>query len=839
MRISIKRRRILWAFIIVFLFSLTAISLSLNNIPRSLSFRSLRRAYFELSVFDDEIVESQDILELGISLPLKHSTKSSPLIIVLAVHLYQSSRAKWALSSWAVPRLLTMRRGGDIVGYLRIETLYFDESQEFNRFRRFKSFSSRNLSLKSESSAAVRTGQMLRHALDKYPEALWIVKADDDCIIHVGRLIRTLLARNSSTPIIVGHKAPLMWGNYRFVSGGAGFALSSAAVKAIVPKLPECTELGIDAEDVMVSKCLKDILGFGESVISDDEGFNWGTPEQMLKSDTYSITHAFVPPITHHYISPEHSDFLYNPTFSNTLTHVWPFTDLPTGFSISGKSLLSARQVSPTNCTGKPSDAQLAAIESCRTAARTIGYEYLLVQSVDPEGCGDLVTTLRVLYEKGGVVLPLNSDCSDPLIISSLLSSAKEKGETVPKTTLDNPSIWALGSPNHGLALMYDDTITSLQPSLWASSQYNHDIVRLIAALSLGTPSIRDTDGNKDSLVSLTRKLHVSFGLIPSVFQSRVTGCVDFSEMGTTMSQTSVSSVTAHFDSNRFVTVWLRGGLGNQLFMVSAALVYSKAYGRCLILPDEDLNPHRRYSRPYSETVLSAFWTDSSKLSSLSQSTDFKVESVSESNAYGFDNLRDSSEHLVRLEGYFQNYQYHIGQRDQLRDLLSPPTSIVEDITLKYPDLLHSGIAIHVRRGDFLKWSDLYPIPSIQYYSRGVDHFSYLWKSESTVHGASSVSFRPTFFIFSNDFEWVRAQPFFTTIPGNVIFVTDEDEVMSFYMMMLSRFGIVCANSSYCWWAAFLMTSEKKVIFPDKWYERRDTNTTGIYFPGVIMLPSA
>jgi hypothetical protein len=681
---------------------------------------------------------------------------------------------------------------------------------------------------------------MLRHAIGTYPEAAWFVKVDDDCFLHVGRLIRRLLVRNASIPMIVGHKAPLMWGNYRFVSGGAGFALSVAAVNAMIPKLGECTQLGIAAEDVMVSKCLKDVLQFGEGVISDDDGFNWGTPEQMLNSESYNISHALVPPITHHYISPERANLLINPTFSKTLTHVWPFTDLPAGFSISGKSILGARQVFSTiNCTGKPSDAQLAAIESCRTAAHTVGFEYFIIQSVDPEGCGDLVTTLRALYEKGGVVLPIDSDCRDPLKISSLLTSAKEKGETVPKTTLDNPSLWALGSPNHGLALMYDDTITTLQPSMWASSQYNHDIVRLIAALSLGTPSIRESGRNKDSLVSLTRKLHVSFGLIPLVFQSRVTGCVDFTAMSTAESQTSVNKVSSHFDSNRFVTVWLRGGLGNQLFMVSAALAYSKTYNRCLILPDEDLNPHRRHSRPYSETVFSAFWTDSSKLSSLSQSTDFKVESVSESNAYGFDNLRDSSEHLVRLEGYFQNYQYHIGQREQLRDLLSPLTSIVEDITLKYPDLLHSGIAIHVRRGDFLKWSDLYPIPSIQYYSRGVDHFSYLWKSESTVHGASSVSCRPTFFIFSNDFEWVRAQPFFTSIPGNVIFVTDEDEVMSFYMMMLSRFGIICANSSYCWWAAFLMTSEKKVIFPDKWYERRDTNTTGIYFPGVVMLPSA
>ena len=77
----------------------------------------------------------------------------------------------------------------------------------------------------------------------------------------------------------------------------------------------------------------------------------------------------------------------------------------------------------------------------------------------------------------------------------------------------------------------------------------------------------------------------------------------------------------------------------------------------------------------------------------------------------------------------------------------------------------------------------------------------------------------PTFFIFSNDFEWVRGQSLFSSLPGNVVLVTDEDEVMSFYMMILSRYGIICANSSYCWWAAFLRKNkEAEVIAPKPWF---------------------
>jgi len=240
-----------------------------------------------------------------------------------------------------------------------------------------------------------------------------------------------------------------------------------------------------------------------------------------------------------------------------------------------------------------------------------------------------------------------------------------------------------------------------------------------------------------------------------------------------------------------------------------------------------------------------AFRTDTTNLGPLTESSGLKVDRISEVNAYGYEILRSSSESLVRLEGYFQNYQYHIGHRSQLRQLLGASNTVYEMIKLKYPDLLHSGIAIHVRRGDFLKWNDLYPIPSTQYYSAGINEFSDLWtrkSQQSQTKNTSAISLSPhppTFFIFSNDFEWVRSQSFFSSLPGNVILVTDEDEVMSFYMMILCHFGIICANSSYCWWAAFLMESSKKVIFPSRWYERSDTNTSGIYFPGVITLSSS
>ncbi len=64
----------------------------------------------------------------------------------------------------------------------------------------------------------------------------------------------------------------------------------------------------------MATKCARD--HFGDSVMLDHPGFNWGRPEEMLATGTYSASHALVPPITHHYIDPLRARALQKPVFS-------------------------------------------------------------------------------------------------------------------------------------------------------------------------------------------------------------------------------------------------------------------------------------------------------------------------------------------------------------------------------------------------------------------------------------------------------------------------------------------------------------------------------------------
>jgi hypothetical protein len=258
-----------------------------------------------------------------------------------------------------------------------------------------------------------------------------------------------------------------------------------------------------------------------------------------------------------------------------------------------------------------------------------------------------------------------------------------------------------------------------------------------------------------------------------------------------------------------FVLPVRKGGLGNQMFQIAAAIVYQQEKGKTVLLPKEFYNHHNTKKQEYADTVFSTFpnRTDIS----LDQSMIDKFLSWSftqHSTTPGFEPW--TPEHIsgnVLLHGYFQYYptleaHEHVIRETYLKGLKPlMPRHVSNDL-----------VGIHIRRGDYLNppYSDVLPTQPLSYYEKGLTMFD----KEKT-----------TFCIFSDDLEWCMNQELFRSLP-HTLFIDEPDECKTLALMAMCHSGFICANSTFSWWGAFLGAHAQRqcVVVPANWFKGEDVH---------------
>jgi hypothetical protein len=296
-------------------------------------------------------------------------------------------------------------------------------------------------------------------------------------------------------------------------------------------------------------------------------------------------------------------------------------------------------------------------------------------------------------------------------------------------------------------------------------------------------------------------------------------------------------------------------GIGNQLFSLAAAVSYALEFNRCVVLPSAYFHPSSRNSRTYRDTIFRHFWLQPQLWDAMEGSVKvFDYDGAYTwqpglSMHYGpFEEpaivLRGGAKDfwMVVLRGGYQHYNYTWAHRALLASFLRPSPSDTRALLRKYPDLSR-GVAVHFRRGDFVALEKLpeaskrdFPIPGQFFYSQSADALC----GDIAAGGGGGGEGRArslVFFIFTNDYAWARNQSWVQALPGRLVYVEEEDEVYSFYMMLLAREGIICANSTFCWWAAYIGVARRQYL-PNHWYNSPGHEPTGIHFPGTTVVHS-
>jgi Glycosyl transferase family 11 len=265
-------------------------------------------------------------------------------------------------------------------------------------------------------------------------------------------------------------------------------------------------------------------------------------------------------------------------------------------------------------------------------------------------------------------------------------------------------------------------------------------------------------------------------------------------------------------NNNEKVCIRLMGQLGNQLFQLALALNISARF-KVNILLDDYLATRKGIARFLFEefSVFNYF----QYCSELQLFTNRLQHNSTVRKFYKLNGLFIEAEHgghLLDLNkpygsytGFFQSPSF-FPEKDVLIKAFSLRDEFICEPLLKLLHLTETRncLAVSVRRGDFLNFSDL-GVCSSEYYINGIN-FVCERKEVDCI------------FVFSDDIPYCRE--ILASVDHQVIYIEGFSPAKFLYLMSQCKHFVI-ANSTFSWWGAWLANhKEKLVVRPEPWNNR-------------------
>jgi hypothetical protein len=179
----------------------------------------------------------------------------------------------------------------------------------------------------------------------------------------------------------------------------------------------------------------------------------------------------------------------------------------------------------------------------------------------------------------------------------------------------------------------------------------------------------------------------------------------------------------------------------------------------------------------------------------------------------GFFSLKDP----VFIDGYWQSPLYFKDIEETIRLDFTPKPELIKNVIDIAKEMQSKpSVAVHIRRGDFLK-------RKIKAY-HGVMSAFYFEKAIGIIKERIPSAY---LYFFSDDINWVKQN---LVVNKNAEFVSayTHSAIEDFYLMSQCRHNVI-ANSSFSWWAAWLNANPDKIVVgPLKWFSSGGINTTDL-----------
>jgi len=269
------------------------------------------------------------------------------------------------------------------------------------------------------------------------------------------------------------------------------------------------------------------------------------------------------------------------------------------------------------------------------------------------------------------------------------------------------------------------------------------------------------------------------------------------------------------------------GGLGNQMFQFAYLTAQQKRY------PDErvvaDIGDYDTYIHHNGFEIEKIFGLDIPKCSE-SEKESHRIQMTIKNkilwrlglkeagfpkriqdNCNGFDcRFLEKFKDEDFLWGYWQSERYFANCKQEIENLLKFP-EITDEVNVKISSeiMAENSVAIHIRRGDYLKFPELVDLSETEYYLKSIE----LVKQKENI--------KKHWFIFSDDIEWCKknlclSNEKITYVVNN----TGNNSFRDMQLMSLCNY-IIVANSTFSWWAAWLADNPKLIIAPKNYYNNK------------------
>ena len=248
------------------------------------------------------------------------------------------------------------------------------------------------------------------------------------------------------------------------------------------------------------------------------------------------------------------------------------------------------------------------------------------------------------------------------------------------------------------------------------------------------------------------------------------------------------------------ISIHLQGRLGNMMFQIAFLEYTGKRFGYETFYPNArenintyikgtDIHPPNPDAKDYHKIFKNFDWfknEDKPYEVNCFMQIPFKFKHI-----YHVDDK-------TKFKGYFQSEQWWGGEREFMQELFAPSDFVLDKLS-KYKYLFEGNVcAIHVRRGDYLRYPDIHPTVTVDYISRA--------KEKLRGHSISR------YLIFSDDIQWCKEH----IQDSKYVFIEGEKDYIELFLIGMCQHKII-SNSTFPWWGSYLSTIGGITIAPKVW----------------------